>query len=402
MPGRGNKRDVHEWFTVESSVSFGEFAPIARRGGYLHARIPRPLHVLVVDDDLMQAEALAELLCYQKHLTSCAVEGGDAAIEYVAFRRPDVVIVDCLMPGLDGVQTLRRLREHVSDLQAIVYTVLPDFDSRVREFLAMPRTAYVPKTIELKTLLAQIFQCAESSSGAPSLPGALSRRRAYDTRQLPSLAEEGRRHQHRTQCESIAGHVASRDQVVISLIEDLSITGAQLVGEGLPPAGSGIALIVGIPFDLVFDGRVIWADRQQRRIGVEWLPASEASERKLEAALELLESEASTNLAVALVLIDDTSIAALACIALRREGYLPRVVQTPLAAIATMESLGALVKVAVIAPFAAGLPGPNLQDFFADEYPDVSRVAVELEAPLTAQLDRELAAIGRCRRGPAD
>ena len=115
----------------------------------------------------------------------------------------------------------------------------------------------------------------------------------------------------------------------------------------------------------------------------------------------MLRSEAATNLAVALVLIDDASNAALVCIALRRAGYLPRVVRTPLAAIALMESLEGLVKVAVIAPRAAGLPGPNLHDFFADEYPEVARIAVAMEAPLVAQLDRELAVIGRRPRGPA-
>lgn len=411
---------MQAWFTVDSPVSFDEFAEVAHQGGYPHARLLRQLHVLVVDDDLMQAEALAELLSYQQQLTSRAVESGDAAIDYVARRRPDVVILDCLMPGLDGVQTLRRLREHVSDLRAIVYTGLPDFDPRVCEFLDMPFTAYVPKTIELKTLFAQIFRCAETR-GETLPPSAPLRRRAFGTQQLPIVANDGRRIRQRLPCESItpapsgcaalparecgggsiAGHVATRDQVVISLIEDLSISGALLVGDGLPEAGSEIALIVGVPFDLVFEGRVAWADPQQRRIGVEWLPAPALSEQKLGAALELLGAEAATNLAVALVLIDDVSNAALVCIALRRAGYLPRVARTPLAAIALMESLGQLVKVAVIAPHAAGMPGPNLHHFFADEYPHVSRIALAMETPLVAQLDRELAVIGRPRRVPA-
>jgi len=66
--------------------------------------------VLVVDDDdsiRMVAEMAMEMVGGWEVLTA---DGGLAALAVVAERRPDVVLLDVMMPGMDGIETLRRLQ----------------------------------------------------------------------------------------------------------------------------------------------------------------------------------------------------------------------------------------------------------------------------------------------------
>ncbi len=68
------------------------------------------MHVLVVDDNVDAAEALARLLEICGHDVH-TVADGPTALEYVAReRRPDVVLLDIGLPGIDGYEVARRLR----------------------------------------------------------------------------------------------------------------------------------------------------------------------------------------------------------------------------------------------------------------------------------------------------
>lgn len=126
-------------------------------------RLARPrvrdnVHVLVVDDDVVQAEALAELLAYDASITSTAVGNSEPAMKHAAAMRPDIAIIDCLMSGLDGVHALQLLRESTPSVQGILYTGLPATDRRVVEFLAFPSTAYLAKGTQLKAMVALIAE----------------------------------------------------------------------------------------------------------------------------------------------------------------------------------------------------------------------------------------------------
>jgi CheY-like chemotaxis protein len=66
--------------------------------------------VLVVDDNVDAAETLALLLELDGH-TARIAHGGEAALQQVAERRPEVVFLDIGMPGMDGYAVARRLRE---------------------------------------------------------------------------------------------------------------------------------------------------------------------------------------------------------------------------------------------------------------------------------------------------
>lgn len=70
---------------------------------------PRKLSVLIVDDDAMVRSVLAEQIREAGHSVLLA-EDGDVALELTAKHAPDVAIVDIIMPGKDGVQTITNMR----------------------------------------------------------------------------------------------------------------------------------------------------------------------------------------------------------------------------------------------------------------------------------------------------
>jgi CheY-like chemotaxis protein len=67
--------------------------------------------VLVVEDDELQQLILSHLLADIDIATDC-VDSGEKAIEYIEEHRPDVVFMDCIMPGMGGIEATRIIKEN--------------------------------------------------------------------------------------------------------------------------------------------------------------------------------------------------------------------------------------------------------------------------------------------------
>lgn len=115
-------------------------APENRRGGNLPARI------LVVDDQRANAEIAAELLRVRGYEVDIA-PSGEAALERIRSAPPDLLIMDIIMPGLDGYEVCRALRADTSTalLPIVLVTSLDPQAERVRgieagadDFLSKP------------------------------------------------------------------------------------------------------------------------------------------------------------------------------------------------------------------------------------------------------------------------
>ncbi|MCH7970526.1 MAG: response regulator [Chloroflexi bacterium] len=89
--------------------------------------------ILVVDDHEEIREALAEILEEEGHEVLQAVDGLDA-LEVVAATLPDVILLDIAMPGIDGLETLRRLKEkpESANLPVIMVTAQGDRQNMVK------------------------------------------------------------------------------------------------------------------------------------------------------------------------------------------------------------------------------------------------------------------------------
>ncbi|MDA1280296.1 MAG: response regulator [Chloroflexi bacterium] len=89
--------------------------------------------ILVVDDHEEIREALAEILGEEGHRVLQAVDGIDA-LRVVAESEPDVILLDIAMPGMDGLETLSRLKNQPesTNLPVIMVTAQGDRQNMVR------------------------------------------------------------------------------------------------------------------------------------------------------------------------------------------------------------------------------------------------------------------------------
>jgi DNA-binding NtrC family response regulator len=77
--------------------------------------------VLLVDDEVEFTEALAERM-QSRGLEVDTCDSGESALEAARGKEFEAVILDLAMPGMDGIETLKRLRAEHPDLQIIVLT----------------------------------------------------------------------------------------------------------------------------------------------------------------------------------------------------------------------------------------------------------------------------------------
>ncbi|HEY2174076.1 MAG TPA: response regulator, partial [Mycobacteriales bacterium] len=73
------------------------------------------MRILVVDDDRPVRESLRRSLTFNGYDVELAADGFEA-LRVVAANRPDAMVLDVMMPGMDGLATCRRLRSVGDDL----------------------------------------------------------------------------------------------------------------------------------------------------------------------------------------------------------------------------------------------------------------------------------------------
>jgi adenylate cyclase len=143
--------------------AWGREASGAGRSGELSAAGARVLtgRLLVVDDQEMNRDMLSRRLERQGHRVMAA-ENGRLAIERLKRERVDVILLDILMPELDGVETLRRIKldEALRDIPVIMLSALDELDAVVR-CIEMGADDYLQKPFNPVLLSARINACLE-------------------------------------------------------------------------------------------------------------------------------------------------------------------------------------------------------------------------------------------------
>jgi NarL family two-component system response regulator LiaR len=114
--------------------------------------VAEPIRVLIVDDHAVVREGLRAFLEVQEGI-AVAGEAADGreAIEEAVRLRPDVVLMDLVMPRLDGVAAMRSLRERVPDARVIVLTSFLD-DDKLLPALRSGASGYLLKNAEPQEL----------------------------------------------------------------------------------------------------------------------------------------------------------------------------------------------------------------------------------------------------------
>jgi DNA-binding NarL/FixJ family response regulator len=120
----------------------------------------RALRVLVVDDQLLYAEAISVLLGQQEGLEVVGIAGdGREAIKQALALRPDVVLMDIKMPGLDGIAATRQIRRRLPATRVVVMTALTG-DEHLEQALRAGADACIKKFSRAGDLVTAIEQLA--------------------------------------------------------------------------------------------------------------------------------------------------------------------------------------------------------------------------------------------------
>jgi CheY-like chemotaxis protein len=154
-----------------------------------------PRSVLVVDDDPSVRTLLQMVLQVEGFDVRCASDGA-SAYEMIAASCPDVLLVDVLMPGLDGRALTRRLREDpaTAGLPIVICSALTD-DRDQWAAWASGANAFVSKPFDVERLvgvLADVHATSLASASRPVVVGAP----AHD--EGPALADRSSRAPSRT------------------------------------------------------------------------------------------------------------------------------------------------------------------------------------------------------------
>lgn len=121
--------------------------------------------VLIVDDDRKIIDMLRRTLAYEGYHVITATDGHQALLQ-AQTQRPDVVILDWLMPGLDGIEVARRLRE-ADGTPILMLTARDAVEDRV-EGLDSGADDYLVKPFAPAELLARIRALLRRSESASS------------------------------------------------------------------------------------------------------------------------------------------------------------------------------------------------------------------------------------------
>jgi two-component system, OmpR family, phosphate regulon response regulator PhoB len=131
--------------------------------------------VLVIDDEAYIREFLHQVLSDQYQVVDAA--NGSEGLELAQSLKPDVILLDILMPGVSGVEVCRKLRSHsdTSQIHIIMLTALNEPQQRIQAFTA-GADDYLAKPVHPDELLARVgskVRRAHEMSAQPLGPATL-------------------------------------------------------------------------------------------------------------------------------------------------------------------------------------------------------------------------------------
>ncbi len=177
------------------------------------------ISVLLVDDHELVRRGLRSYLSHRSDIViSGEAESGEQALALLRQHRPDVVIMDISMPGMDGMETTRRLKAEYPQCHVLTLTVHEDKQYFI-EMLAAGASGYITKQAAADELGAAIQAVAQ---GQVYLQPALARWLLEDYQRL---AKDAALHENHSS--------ASADVVGLDVLSTRERQVLELVGQGL-------------------------------------------------------------------------------------------------------------------------------------------------------------------------
>ncbi|MFF8641569.1 response regulator [Streptomyces sp. NPDC015345] len=164
------------------------------------------VRVVLVDDQPLVRTALEMVIAQAPDLEVVGQAGtGEEAVRLVAAERPDVVVMDIRMPGMDGIEATRRITEGADGPQVIVLTTF-DEDDYVYGALRAGASGFLVKDMALDDILAAIRVVA---AGDGLIAPAVTRRLIKEFALRPAATATPAR---------VLGSITDREHEVLTLV----------------------------------------------------------------------------------------------------------------------------------------------------------------------------------------
>lgn len=137
-----------------------------------------PTTIVVADDHVLVREGTRKILAGEADLAVVGEAGrGDDAVRIVLDLRPQVVLMDMRMPGLNGIEATRQILAEAPDVKIVIVSAHED-DDYVQEAISAGAAGYMLKTVPARELVEGIRAVAAGSLVlTPSLSRRLAQRR---------------------------------------------------------------------------------------------------------------------------------------------------------------------------------------------------------------------------------
>jgi len=119
-------------------------------------------NILIVDDEADFLEVMRTRLEANDYEVKTAVNGMEA-LEYIKNNKPDAVLLDVLMPGIDGLEVLKRIRKMDDGLPVYIITAFST-DERFREANKLGASGFIVKTDDLAKQVDNITSALDLSA----------------------------------------------------------------------------------------------------------------------------------------------------------------------------------------------------------------------------------------------
>ncbi|MEK6301095.1 MAG: response regulator [Acidobacteriota bacterium] len=127
------------------------------------AVLKSPLTCLIVDDSAFMRFHLKRMMDSIDNVIASEAANGDEAIREYGRLRPDIVLMDIVMPGIEGVETVKRICDSDPDARVIMISSV-SYRGKVEEALAAGAKCFLPKPVTTEQLRKAIEQVCASAS----------------------------------------------------------------------------------------------------------------------------------------------------------------------------------------------------------------------------------------------
>jgi len=137
------------------------------------------IKILLVDDEKEFVETLSERIRMRDHKSDVALDG-EEALKLMDDDLPDVVVLDLKMPGIDGMEVLRRIRKAYPNVQVIMLTGHGS-DKDEKEARNLGAFEYLQKPVEIDTLMKKIKKAYKQKFESSMMAATFAEAGEFDT-----------------------------------------------------------------------------------------------------------------------------------------------------------------------------------------------------------------------------